>query len=153
MKTKLLALTLLIFCATLINAQTKRIEISQLKISTISAKYTKSINIETKDTAYYVYLGFKNAKYPAITDLKSVFLSTDEDTKNLIKDLKSALPEIETKQSIEWKKDLYRLTLYDFSNGLYIYEKPSKGTGYTVISKKEVENLISWLQSFEFGKG
>lgn len=144
---------LLLFCAWSINAQTKKIDISKLKIGAISALYAKSIDIEKNDTIFYVYLGFQNAKFKSISDMKSVFLSKDEETKNLLKDLKSALPEIGTKQSIAWKKDLYGITLYDFSNGLYFYENPSKGSGYTVIQKNDVEKLISWLESFEFGKG
>ena len=80
-------------------------------------------------------------------------MTKDIELKGFMKDLKTAILEMETKQNIEWKRDLYILALFDFSNRLYIYERPTKGSGYTTISKKEAEELIKWLESFEFGKG
>jgi hypothetical protein len=134
-------------------AQKKRVDVSKSNIGSLMSTYVKSIDLEVKDTVYYVYIGFQNEKYKTITDAKSIFLTKDVEVKALIKDLKTAVLEMETKQNIEWRKELYVLALYDFSNRLYISEKPTKGSGYTTISKKEVEELIKWLESFEFGKG
>jgi hypothetical protein len=36
---------------------------------------------------------------------------------------------------------------------LYILEKPKKGSGYTTLSKKQVEEFIFWLEKIDFGKG
>lgn len=132
-------------------AQQKRVTILESKIGLLKPSYSKTIDLETKTTLYYLYIGFQNQKYKSITDSKSVFITNDADLKNLIKDLKMAMPEMESKQNIEWKKDLYILALYDFSDKLYFCESPKKGSGYTTISKKEVEELILWLESFQFG--
>ncbi len=134
------------------NAQKKRVTILESKIGLLNTNYSKTIDLETKTTLYYLYIGFQNQKYTSITDLKYVFITNDADLKDLIKDLKMAMPEMENKQTIEWTKDLYKLTLYDFSDKLYFYESPKKGSGYTTISKKEVEKLILWLESIQFGK-
>jgi hypothetical protein len=134
------------------NAQQKRVTILESKFGLLSPMYGKTIDLDTNTTNYYLYIGFQNQKYSSITDLKSVFITKDADLKALIKDLKTALIEMETKQNIEWTKDKYKLALYDFSNKLYFSESPKKGSGYTTISKKEVENLILWLESFQFGK-
>lgn len=134
-------------------AQRKTVDISSLKAGQVSAKYSKVINLETKDTVSYVYLGFQNAKYSSISDIKSIMLSRQEDLKEFIKDLKIALPEINTKQNIDWTKNNYGLTVYDFSNGLYLREKEKNGSGYTILQKKDVEKLIIWLESIDFGKG
>lgn len=134
------------------NAQQKRVTILESKIGLLSPMYGKTIDLDSNTTNYYLYIGFQNQKYSSITDLKSVFITNDADLKVLIKDLKMALIEMETKQNIEWTKDKYKLSLYDFSNKLYFSESPKKGSGYTTISKKEVEKLIIWLESIQFGK-
>ena len=151
---KILFISILFLCyANSLMAQKKRVDVSKSNIGSLMSTYVKSIDLEVKDTVYYVYIGFQNEKYKTITDAKSIFLTKDVEVKALIKDLKTAVLEMETKQNIEWRKELYVLALYDFSNRLYISEKPTKGSGYTTISKKEVEELIKWLESFEFGKG
>lgn len=152
-KALLTSVFIFFFFSSSITAQKKRLEISKTKIGNLSPNYSKSIDLEKNDTIYYVYIGFQNLKYKSITDSKSIFLTNDSDIKGLVKDLKMALAEMNVKQNIEWKKELYALILYDFSNELYIAESPKKGSGYTTISKKEVDELIKWLESFEFGKG
>lgn len=153
MKKLLFVLVVFLCYSNLITAQKKTVDISKVKIGFLKPSYLKTIDIEAKDTTYYVYIGFQNQKYTTITDTKSVFLTKDIEVKVFIDNLKMAMVEMETKQNIKWEKELYTLGLFDFSNRLYVFEKPTKGNGYTTISKKEVEELIKWLESFEFGKG
>lgn len=134
------------------NAQKKRVTILESKIGLLSLTYGKTIDLESITTDYYLYIGFQNQKYTTITDIKYVFITNDDDLKGLIKDLKMALTEMQTKQNIEWTKELYKLTLYDFTSNLYFCESPKKGSGSTSISKKDVEKLIIWLESIEIGK-
>lgn len=151
---KILLISLLFLCySNSTMAQKKRVDVSKSDIGGLMLTYAKSIDLEIKDTIYYVSVGFQNLKYKTITDVKSVFITKDIELKAFTKDLKTAIVEMETKQNIEWKKDLYVLALYDFSNRLYISERPTKGSGYTTISKKDAEELVKWLESFEFGKG
>jgi hypothetical protein len=44
-------------------AQKKRVTISESKIGGLSNSYTKSINLETKDTIYSVFSGFQYIIY------------------------------------------------------------------------------------------
>lgn len=134
-------------------AQKKRITISESKIGELINSYTKSINLETNDTLYLVYSGFQNEKYKTITDIKSVSFFRKEDLQEFIKDLKSALIEMESKVSMNWKRERYNLDLYDFSNQLYLQEPPKKGSGYTLLTKKVVAEYIAWLETIDFGKG
>ena len=135
------------------NAQVKRVSISETKIGTVNCLYGMSVDLEKGDTTTYIHLGFQNAKYSSITDIKSIFfvMATDSnDVSNFVKDLKMALGEMESKESISWDKKKYSLTLYDFSNSLYLREARSDGDGHTMLSKKQVEKLISWLESIGF---
>lgn len=133
-----------------VNAQTKRVIISEAQIGEISAKYLKSINIETKDTLYLAYMGFQNKKYKSITDIKSIYFKTQDEINEFVKDLKLAVSESESKTSMDWNRVNYTIMLFEFTNQIYLYQ--GKGNGYTTLSKKHSENLIEWLEGFEFRK-
>lgn len=143
---------LAILFAVSMNAQKKTIDVSLIKIGQISGKYSKVIDLEKNDTLSYVYLGFQNFKYKTISDIRSVFFPKQEDLKSFVEDLKTALPEVGSKQNIDWKRQLYSISVFDFSSNLYLSERPSKGDGYTIISKKELEKLIAWLETIQIGK-
>jgi hypothetical protein len=134
-------------------AQKKRVTISESKIGGLSNSYTKSINLETKDTIYSVFSGFQNEEYKTITDIKYIAFSNNENLQEFIKDLKNVLIEMESKVSISWKREYYKLDLYDFSNELYLQEAPKKGKGYTLLTKNQVSEYIVWLETIDFGKG
>jgi hypothetical protein len=152
MKKLVLKSLLAILFTVAMNAQKKTIDVSSIKIGQISGKYSKVIDLEKNDTLSYVYLGFQNFKYRTISDTRSVFFAKQEDLKSFVEDLKAALPEIGSKQNIDWKRQLYSISVYDFSSSLYLFERPSKGDGHTIISKKELEKLISWLETIQIGK-
>jgi hypothetical protein len=134
-------------------AQKKRVTISESKIGGLSNSYTKSINLETKDTIYSVFSVFQNEEYKTITDIKYIAFSNNENLQEFIKDLKNVLIEMESKVSISWKREYYKLDLYDFSNELYLQEAPKKGKGYTLLTKNQVSEYIVWLETIDFGKG
>jgi len=153
MKKMFITSVLLLFCTTTILAQTKRIEISKFKVSQISADYSKSINLSTKDTLKYVYLGFQNAEFKSVTDIKSIMFTNQNELDEFVIDLKTALPEMDTKQNIDWDKKKYSLAIYNFNSALYLKEGSKYSRGYTMLSKKDVEKLIIWLESIVFEKG
>lgn len=144
-----LCLALLLCSLITVNAQVKRVIISEKEIGSISALYTKRIDLEAGDTNYHIYLGFQNAKYQHITDIKSILFYDLETQESLIKDLSMALSEMGSKTSITWKKDKYSIALYDFSSDLYLYD--GKQSGHTILQKKKVEQLIAWLNSLNLG--
>ena len=147
---------LFLFLSTIVvnaNAQIKRIKLLEKEIGPITLLYQKSVNLDTGDSLYFVFLGFQNAKYKSITDIKSVALSDSFKLNEFIKDLKSAHKQMELneKVSIEWKKENYSLILYDFTKELYFETKRGVG-GYTIINKNNVLTLINVLSRIQLGK-
>ncbi len=137
------------------NAQTKTVVISKKRIYTISCKYSKLIDLDKQDTVPFVYLGFQNAKYSSITDIKSiVFLLKDDSVEvfSFVKDLKSALREMGHKKAMRWDREGYLLSVFESSSALYVYESKSNGSGYTRLSRKYVEKLIAWFEEIGFKK-
>lgn len=85
------------------------------------------------DTVTYFYYGYQNLKYTHITDLGSIF--TDE--KQELIDIANALKTLATKEKgiqLELKVGKYLLSLYDFSNNIYIEDEDRK---YTYVTKKQ----------------
>lgn len=137
----------LILIALVSFSQKKTVKLLEAGIGPISLEYSKSIDLENQDTLFYVYLGFQNAKYTSITDIKSIFFTKDEVFKKFIQDLKIALEELEKNEKIdlEWdRRPDYQLKLYSFSKDLYIIQ--GKGVeGYTKLTKKQIPTLIERL--------
>lgn len=128
-------------------SQKKTVNLLESQVGPISLKYSMTIDLENQDTLAYVYLGFQNAKYTSITDIKSIFFSKDEIFKQFLKDLKIALEELEKNEKInlEWDKSPnYQLKIYDWSKNLYVREGEGTG-GYTTLSKKQIQILIERL--------
>lgn len=144
-----LIITLLLL-SSLSFAQSKLVKLSEAKIGPLNCEYTHRINMETGDTIKYVYIGFRNQKYKQLIEYKSVlFSATDtEQLTQFIKDLNSALPEMGSKTHITWERDTFTLTLYDFSQWLYLYT-PDSGA-HTIITKGQAQNLIIWLKGNGF---
>jgi hypothetical protein len=136
-------------------SQIKTVDISDKKIGSLSCLYTKKINLDKNDTSYVVFISYQNKEYTSITDLKSIYMSQRDSLtfKEFIIVLKKALPEMETKTSINWRKEKYEINLYDFSKEMYLSEPTNKGKGYCTLKKADVIKLINWLESFTFGIG
>ena len=100
-----------------------------------------------------VYLGFQNAKYSTITDIKSVaFFDTSNFNKFKI-DLLNAYKILDKGEKVEmfWENSNYKLNLYDFSKNIYITEPKGTG-GYTAISKRQLGKLLENLFVIEYGQ-
>lgn len=148
-------LCVLLFTFTLIGgvtAQKKHIAISEIKAGPVTAFYFKEANLETGDTSYYVFLRLQNAEYSNISDQKAILFTKQRELIQFIKDLKAALLEMGNKQIIAWTREQYKISLFDSSNLLYLYESPSEGNGYTTLDKNDVEKLITWLETIKIGK-
>ena len=67
--------------------------------------------------------------------------------------MKSAYKQILTgeKVDMDWNREEYKLTLYNFSKNLILTE--GKGTGgYTLLSKNNVRDLMELVSTVDFGK-
>jgi hypothetical protein len=135
-------------------SQKKTVNLLESKVGPISLKYSMAIDLESQDTLSYVYLGFQNAKYTSITDIKSIFFSKDDIFKQFLKDLKIALEELKKneKTNLNWDRSPnYQLKIYDFSKNLYVFEGEGTG-GYTLLTQKNIQILIEQLsQIVEIG--
>jgi hypothetical protein len=136
-------------------SQIKTVDISKKNIGGISCRYANSIDLNKGDTLTFLYFGFQNAKYTAITDIVSIMFVPKRDSLELfefVKSLKMALSEMGSKSAITWTKDKYQIRLYDFSDGLYLYEARQKGDGHIILYKNEVSSLINWIDSLGITK-
>jgi len=134
------------------NAQIKTITVSSFRSNKISAEYYKDIDLETNDTLSYVAINFYNAEFSSISDYRTIKFKKQTDLDEFIKDLKTALPELGTKQVITWNKKLYSLRLEEgFSNILFLTTHYEIGYGYTMLKKNDIEKLLKWFTSFSIG--
>lgn len=137
------ALSLSCFC------QTKRIKILTDKIGAVNCNYSKTIDIETADTTYYVALYYQNSKYTQITDLQFIHFSKKEALDNFIKKLKSTLPEIIIEENeMNWEGEGYRFSKWGGYKQLVLFNDKN---GYTMLNIKQVEKLIALLEKIDFG--
>jgi hypothetical protein len=151
---KRLLLALLVLVSISVNAQIKRDKyIDKYAGGNVKLTYQRSVDLDKGDTSYMVFFIFSNAKYTSITDTKVIGLYDKVSIEQWLKDMKNAYKQMNTgeKTNIDWTRDKYKLTLYDFSNNLYFAE--AKGTGgYTMMSKKNVGELMELVSTIDFGK-
>lgn len=153
MMKKTLSTLFALFLLTGLMAQKKTIDILTKKLGKIERiVYAKEVDLDKGDTAYYIYMGFQNAKYSTITDIKSIILTKEEDLAELIKDLRLALPEMGTKTTLHFDRKKYSLAVYDFTKELSFGQAQNNGSGYCFLNKKDVEKLIALLETIQFGK-
>lgn len=145
------ALLLFVIIVTQTNAQEKRIKLSVIKVGHIDGNYSMAVDMSKSDTAYYIYLGFNNMKYPSLTDIQSVFITTSEDLNKLVQDLDSAINNIDDKEAdITWSNEKYSIDKWQGYKALMLYSP--RNEGYTSLNKKQASDLVSWLKKIDFGK-
>ena len=79
--------------------------------------------------------------------------ATVADIEQCTKDMKTAFKQMFSgeKVNMDWMRERYKLTLYDFTSELYFAE--AKGTGgYTIMSKRAVSDFIEIISTIDFGK-
>ena len=144
----------LLICPILLFAQKKRENIISERVGPLYVDYIRSIDMDKGDTLLYFYLGFQNAKYSSITDIKSVFITQKDVYQSFMKDLLSAHKVLAAgeKTNIDWDRSPnYKMNIYDFSKS-NPYLQEGKGTGgYTVLSKGILINLIETMSQIDFG--
>lgn len=148
----IISLCLLLFALNT-DAQKKNLKLLEERFGSINLKYSKTIDLESQDTTYFLILLFQNAKYTAIVDIQSIYFAESSKLIEFVNDLKSAYGEMEGSErvSISWDKKDYKIRLYEFSKNLYLVEGGS-GEGYTTLNKKNTLQLITQLKRIQFGK-
>lgn len=136
-----------------INAQVKRDYFINENAGNLKLIYQRNVDLDKGDTIYMVMFLFQNAKYTSITDTKVIGLYDKPTLEQWMKDMKTAYKQMLTgeKVSIDWARDNYKLTLYDFTNNLYLTEPKGTG-GYIPMTKKHVVDLMQSASRIDFGK-
>jgi hypothetical protein len=153
MKKQFLGLCLFLSICNISIAQTKRENILNEKVGTISLSYTKITDVEKSNVDYLIYLGFQNAKYQTITDIKSIAFMDTTNFNKFKTDLLNAYKILEKGEKVEmsWDNLFYKLNLYDFSKSIYIFEPKGTG-GYTILTKRQLGKLLENLSVIDYGK-
>ena len=134
---KLFVTVALFICTSTIFAQTT----TQRKKLAEERDFTVYQVVTGEDTSVYYYFSYQNAKYQHISDLGSILLSSKKDILELSSKLKE-YTETKERVSLVFATNDYSLSLYDFSNNVYLMDKKGK---YTMLTKKQALKLSEAL--------
>ena len=132
---KKIMVSVAIFIAT--NSFSQMTETKKLATGT-AANWRIVMNIKNgTDTVTYFYYGYQNAKYTQITDIGAICTESNQE----LIDISNGLKTLATKEKgvqLELKVGKYSLSLYDFSNNIYIQDEDGK---YTYVTKKQAVKM------------
>lgn len=149
---KSISLVIFLFCSISLSAQVKRDKFLEKNAGNLKITYQKITDMDKDITSYVVYLSFQNEKYKSLTDIKVVGLYNVADIEQCKKDMKSAFKQMfGGKVNMDWMRERYKLTLFDFTSDLYFYDVKGVG-GYTIMSKRAVSDFIEIISTIDFGK-
>ena len=148
---KRILLGLLVLLSVSLSAQVKRDNFIDKFAGNLKITYQRISNLDNGDTKYYVFLSFQNINNRLI-DIKTVALFSIADMEVCVKDMKSVFRQMSTSEKVnmDWTRDKYKITLYDFTNKMHFTE-PRTG-GSTTISKRNVSDLLEIMSTIDFGK-
>lgn len=96
-------------------------------------------NIVEKDTSVYFAMPYQNEKYKQITDLGLIILNKKSDLKLLAEKL-IEFSQKEKGTSIDFVNPLFTISLYDFTDIMYLYDKKQK---YKTLTKKMANKIAT----------
>jgi hypothetical protein len=151
MKNILIGLFLLLSIS--VSAQVKRDKYLEKVAGNLKITYQKITDMDNDKITYSVYLSFQNDKYKSLTDIKVIGLYSAADIEAITKDMKNVFKQMFSgeKTNMDWTREKYKMTLYDFTTNMYFAE--AKGTGgYTIMPKRAVSDFIEIISTIDFGK-
>ena len=132
---KKIMVSVAIFIAT--NSFSQMTETKKIATGT-AAEWKIVMNVKNgTDTVTYFYFGYQNAKYTQITDVGAICTQSKQE----LIDIANGLKTLSTKEkgvNIELKVGVYTLSLYDFTNNVYIEDEDRK---YTYVTKKQAVKM------------
>jgi hypothetical protein len=135
------------------SAQVKRDKYLEKVAGNLKITYQKITDMDNDKITYSVYLSFQNDKYKSLTDIKVIGLYSAADIEAITKDMKNVFKQMFSgeKTNMDWTREKYKMTLYDFTTNMYFAE--AKGTGgYTIMPKRAVSDFIEIISTIDFGK-
>ena len=136
-----------------VSAQVKRDKFLEKYAGNLKITYQKITDMDNDKITYSVYLSFQNDKYKTLTDIKVIGLYSVADIEAITKDMKNVFKQMFSgeKTNMDWTREKYKMTLYDFTTNMYFAE--AKGTGgYTIMPKRAVSDFIEIISTIDFGK-
>jgi len=146
MKKTLATLFLLVTVIMVTNAQIKTVKLSAIYAGPVWGGYCEATSLDNKASTQYVYLSFYE-NHIGTNPTVSIYLYKQADLDAFVKDMEAALAEMGSKSAIEWTRTLYKISTLSNSNILYLAQKPSDGTYYTFLKKRQVKKLLSQLKA------
>jgi len=146
-------LTVLLLGSVSLFSQTKTTNISEKKIGGLSCSYFQAVNLESGDTTFAIYLGFKDLRYPNIVSIESIYFVVQNDSTEalkFVKDLKMAYSEYGNGVQLSWDREAYRIMFYEKQSFLYLYQGRKNGDGYTMLADYQIKKVIRWFESIGF---
>jgi hypothetical protein len=149
---KKILLGLLMLVSISVTAQVKRDKFIEKYAGNLKITYQRTTDIENNDTRYGVFLSFQNDKYKTLTDIKVIGLYSVADIDAIVKDMKIVFKQMFSgeKNNMDWTRDKYKMTLYDFTTSMYFTE--AKTGGYTIMDRRAVSDFIEIISTINFGK-
>jgi hypothetical protein len=96
-------------------------------------------SIIEKDTSVYFAMPYQNEKYKQITDLGLIILNKKSDLKLFAEKL-IEFSQKEKGTSIDFANPLFTISLYDFTDIMYLYDKNKK---YKTLTKKMANKIAN----------
>jgi lipopolysaccharide export LptBFGC system permease protein LptF len=154
---KLLPLAILFicfFCVNHISAQSKSSVISTQDIGTLKGIYLKNLS-SNKVSEYGVHVIYKNQQFVYKQEQDTIHLKSKEQIAQFVTDIKAGLLVINDEEKefniANSNYILFKNKGYSDNNFIVIANKDQ--TIKTPINKFFANQLISWLNSIDFGKG
>ncbi len=116
----------------------------------LEGDFSQFIDMDKGDTTHYVSFTFQNSKYSTITDMVSVIITKKTEWEEFLSDLKAASESWSKGESISWDRGSYSLAVPAKGKRAFFQEPNKKGSGYTVLYKKDIDRIIEWSQQFKF---
>jgi hypothetical protein len=153
---RVLLIAILILTTSVAFSQKRTVTIAEDHFGEVNCSYEKTILTETRDTFYLLILSFRNLEYPSLGLMGGIGFNKTNDIKQLIADIKSVMEETnkDKDSNVEFERTLFTVKTSPGGWGkhLRIYEPASKQKSFTVLTHKQAESLIKWLDRIEIGK-
>jgi len=111
------------------------------KCGPLSCELIQKINVENKDTIYYLFSSFQNAKYSSIVDLGSDFCMGRNNIEKLLLDLTKMVKLYNENNEYDYEVVSCTAKFVLYKGSVLVYDKSK----YTVLKIKNINDYITWL--------
>lgn len=122
--------------------------------------YFRTSEIGKTDTNYCFAFYFQNAEFSAISDLKSIAFTEEEEFNQFVSDLKVAYDEIQkgSTANLRWERKKYFISIEEKSKEATIWVTTMNDpkyiiqtSGFAYITKTHFENIFTLIRPIKFG--